>query len=938
MSITSSVGIVSGIDYGTLIDSLMELAKEPVTELTTRNTTLTAEQTAIKELSTSLLTVQYAVDNLAEEDLYQTCEAASSNESVLTATVTGSPAQGTYQYTVLQTAQQQQVVSSGFSSTSQSLGGGTVTIRFGDNVERSASLEELNGGSGVQRGKIRITDRSGTTAVIDLTGVQTIDDVLDAINNNDTINVTASVDGGSIILTDNTGETNSNLIVREVGKGTTAASLGLSGISVASNVATGEDLLQLSDDTLLSTLNDGNGVQVSSLLSDISYTLSDGTVGTIDFSPLESGGDEGQQETTLGDILDVINAANPTKLKAEISSDGKRIVLTDLTNSTGEFTLESQYGSSALADLGLDGEAVDGVITSRQLVGGLKTVLLSSLNGGDGVGDLGSLKLTDRSGASATVNLSTAQTLEDVINAINASGIGITAQVNDAKNGISLTDTTGKSTSTMKVEDADTESEGTAAALGIAADTAEGFVNSGDLHLQVVSEDTKLSDLNGGAGVALGKFKITTSSGHVAQINLANTGAETIGDVIREINSQTSYVVATINETGDGILLVDQDHGSGTFSVADVNSTTASDLHLTGTATVGDYGGTSSNLIDGSMTYSITLDSDDTLEDLQTKINDLGIGVTAATFNDGSSRPYRLTLTSDQSGKVGQFVVDTSGVSSMTMTETTAAQDALLVVGSSASSGLMVASSTNKFTGILSGVTLEVQQASSSPVTVTISASDTDLVASIQAMVDNYNTFRGTLTDDMAYDSDTAKAGALEGDSAALRLDTELSNLLSGRFSGTGSIKSLGELGITMNDDGTLTFDQTTFDAKFAEDRQGVKDFFTTADVGFSAKLSTLIDQLGGEDNSLLAVRADALDAKISDNQDRIDTLTERLDAQRERLVTQFAQVEVAIAKMQSNLELLDAISYLWDSSSSDSSSSSSSSSSSGSSNSSSSS
>jgi len=925
MSITSSIGVISGIDYGTLIDDLMELANEPVDRLTSRNETLSAEQTVIETLSTYLQTVRYAVNNLGSKDLFGQRDAATSNSGVLTATVTGDATEeGTYQYTVLQTAQQEQYVSSGLSSASQALGGGAVTIRFGDTGERSASLNVLNGGDGVQRGKIRITDRSGTTAVIDLSAVQTVDDVLAAITNNDTINVTASVDGGSLVLTDNTGQTASNLIVREVGSGTTAASLGLSGVNVAADTATGQDLLQISDDTLLSTLNDGNGVHVSSLLADIAYTLRDGTTGSLDFSPLASE-DEGQQETTLKDVLDVINQTDPTRLKAEISSDGKRIVLTDLTSGAGSFTLESQFGSTALADLGLDGEAVGGVITGRQLVGGLKTVLLSSLNGGSGVGELGSLKLTDRSGAFATVDLSGAETLEDVIDAINASGVGITARVNDARNGISLSDTTGSTAGNMIVEDADVPSEGTAVALGIAADTADGFVNSGDLHLQVVSEDTRLTDLNGGAGVALGKFKITTSSGHVAQINLANTGAETLGDVIREINRQTSYVIATINKTGDGILLVDQDHGSGTFSVADVTSTTASDLHLTGTATVGDYGGTSSNLIDGSTTYTIELEADDTLQDLQAQIEELNLGVTAGILDDGSSSPYRLTLTSGQSGRAGRFVVDTSGIASMTMTQTAAAQDALLVVGSSASTGVMVASPSNRFTGILSGVTLEVQQASSTPVTVTISASSTDLAASIQAMVTNYNTFREALNDATAYNSATDKSGALQGDSAALRLDTELSSLLSGRLSNAGSIKSLGELGIAINDDGTLSFDQETFEAKFEADQDAVKDFFTTADTGFSARFSQLIDQLGGEEDSLLSAKSDAIAAKIEDNQKRIDTLTERLEKQRERMVAEFAQVEVAIAKMQSNLDLLDSISYLW-SDSSDSSSSSSSS------------
>jgi len=271
-------------------------------------------------------------------------------------------------------------------------------------------------------------------------------------------------------------------------------------------------------------------------------------------------------------------------------------------------------------------------------------------------------------------------------------------------------------------------------------------------------------------------------------------------------------------------------------------------------------------------------------------------------------------------------VVDTSGISSLAMTEIAAARDALLSVGSSASGGLLLASSTNQFTGVLSGATLEVKQTSSSPVTITIGPSDTDLVASVKATVDNYNTFREKLGDDTAYDAATNQGAVLFGDSAALRLDTDLSNLLSGRFLGAGSIQSLGELGISINDDGTLTFDQAVLQAKFAADPQGVQDFFAAEDVGFSAKLTQLIEQLCGEENSLLAQRLKSLDAKISENQATIETMNTRLDKQRERLVMEFARVEAAVAKMQANLSILDSISYLWSNSSKSNSSSSSSS------------
>jgi flagellar hook-associated protein 2 len=910
--IQSTVGVVSGIDYGTIVDSLIKLAQRPVTTLTTRNDTLKKEQVAVTELSAYLLTVRYTTDNLGKTEVFEKRQATSSNESALTATVTGTPAKGTYQFTPIQTARQQQLLSSGARSKTDSLGGGTVTVRFGDNVERSPGLDLLNGGAGIQRGKIRITDRSGASAEMDLTSVQTVDDVLDAINGNTTINVTATTHGGSIRLTDNTGG-GSNLKVQEVGRGTTAASLGLAVINAAATVADGEDILKLTADTPLSVLNDGKGVLVSTVLPDISYTLRDGTSGSIDFSPLGSGGEKPQTETTLGDIVDAINAAAPGDLKAEIGVDGKGLVLTDLTDpgeGGGSFTLQSPFGSTALANLGLDRQAVGGVITGRQVVGGLKTVLLSSLNGGQGLGNLGSLQLTDRNEATDTADLSAASTLEDVIDAINAAEVGITARVNDAKNGILLSDTTGASTSHLIVADANVESAGTAAALNVAADTVKTSVNSGDLHLQVVSESTNLSDLNGGAGIALGKFTITTSAGHATEIDLAKDKPQTVGDLVKLINQKSGYVLAKINDTGDGIELIDLEHGSGTFRVAEKGSTTASDLHLLRAAVTRDYGGTMSNIIDGSMTQTIALAAGESLDDLETKINALSMGVNASTYNDGSSRPYRLALTSQRSGRLARFVVDTSALESLSLTETARARDALLAFGSSGSGApaMLLASATNKFTGALPGVTLQITQPSATAVSITVGASDTSVVAGVQALIGNYNNFREKLNDDTKYNAATNTGAVLFGDSAALRLDRELSQLLTSRLSGAGSVQSLRELGISLKNDGTLALDEATLQAKFADDPQGVQDFFAKKDVGFSAKMAVLIEQMTGQDVSLMAHRFKALDDTIDRNQDTVDAMNKRLEIQRERLTAEFARVEVAISKMQSNMSILDSI------------------------------
>ncbi len=904
--IQSSVGLITGVPIMDTVDALMSLASRPRDMLIARTRTLQSERAAVTELTALLLAVKYITDNLGKEDIFDKRQVSSSDSTRLSAISIGQPPKGTYQFTPLRMVQTQQWLTSGIQSDEAPLGGGKVTFRFGDHVQRSASLDLFGGGEGVTRGKILITDRSGAEAQIDLSAVLSVDDVIKAINSNTTIDVTAEAHGDGLRLTDNTGQTVSNLKVEEVG-GTTAASLGLAGIDVAADVADGEDMLWIYEDIDLRVLNDGNGIHTDHIFADIDYELRDGTTGSIDLSPIVSGSSDVDVELTLGDVLDVINAIDPAKLKAEIAPDGERLIITDLTVGSGEFQLSAAYESGALADLGLDGQAVDGVITGSRLLGGAKTVLLSSLNGGQGFGQLGTIKLIDRNGSQATVDLSGAETFTDIIDAINAAGVGITARVNQARTGLELVDTTGASAGNMVV--ASNDITVTAEKLGIAVNDDVTSVNTGDLHLQVISQNTLLSELNGGAGVAKNSFEIIDANGRRETLDLVEKSVETVGDLIREINRLGLDISADINATGDGILLRDTSTGGGSFQIVEGRSTTAADLYLLGESTEVEINFESVHVIDGSTTFTVELDDEDSLSDLRQKINDLDAGLNAMTFHDGSSKPFRLSLTSDRAGSAGALVIDTSGVN-FSMQETVRAADALLVFGDPAdpTTNVLVSSTTNKFRDVVPGVSMEIHNTSTTPVTITVGTTDADLIASVRVMVENYNRFREKLTELTAYNSETETRSILTGDPTALRLDTDLAYLLSGRFAGSGGIRSLATLGIDLKDDGTLDFDEAKLKSKYAEDPEAVKTFFLEEEFGLSAKFGDLLDRLTDEQSSLLTNRTSTLDKKIERNGERVVFMAERLNTQRDRLLKQFYNMEMAIAKLQSGLTALNAL------------------------------
>ncbi len=911
--IQSNVGLITGVPIMDTVDQLMQLAARPRDMLQERNNEIREKQAGITMLASLVYATKVSVTALGKESTYNQRKVASSDPGALMAMIDGDPPLGSYEFTPLQMAQSHKMLSTGFRSKTDPIGSGTVTVRFGDHVQRSASLNLLNQGEGIRRGKIRIVDRSGDAADIDLSAAQSLDDVLEAINGNSNINVTATTRDGSIRLIDNTGQTSSNLKVLEVNGGATAQSLGLGGIDVAADTADGADLLALFDEIDLADLNDGGGVTVSTSLPDIEYTLRDGTTGTIDFSVAQGSSENQEFDVTLGDVVDRINEQSEGKLLAEIAADGRRLQITDTTTGDGAFTLASLYGSEVVADLGLDTEAVDGVITGRRLIGGLRTVALSSLGGGRGLGELGLLDLTDRGGLSDSVDLSGAETLEDVVELINTASVNIRAQINAARNGFELFDHSGGTAGNLIVANGDETN--TADKLQIAADTAVNTVNSGDLHLQVISENTLLSSLNGGAGVALGRFTLIDSNGRERTIDLRDDEAETVGDVLRSINRQHLGARAEINETGDGILLRDTAGGGQTLRVLEAGGTTAHDLGLLRTAETVEVEGESQQHIDGSMTHVIAIGASDSLTDVVDLINGLGAGFSAGMLSDGSTRPWHLTLMSDQTGRLGSMVVDTSAAG-FRLDDIAQGQDAMLGYGPASTTGtnIIATSGDGKFDGLVEGLSLEMLSATGSTVSVEVSSSYSSLTAAAKNLVENYNRYRDELTRLTRYDPETDESAVLTGDVTALKMDIALTELVTGRFTTSSPFRSLEEVGIMFNDTGKLQFDELKFNEALAEDPDAVREFFLAEDVGVAARFAGTIERVAGEDEfSMLSRRLDAIDRQIADNEERLARMDASLERERERMLTQFYNMELAVARIQDNLTALDSISWITD-------------------------
>lgn len=907
--ITSSVGLVSGINTGAIIDSLMALSQAPVTLLQTQVNSFQAQQHAYSSLETQLTSLQLVGKSLELPATFLASTATSSDPNVLTATTTAGAPSGSYQFQVAQLVSAQQSVSNGFASTASPLQAGTITLGLGGgSLDAQTGLASLNGGAGVSSGQFRITDRSGKTDVIDTTGAVTLDDVVNKINTSLDISVQASIQNNHLVLTDSSGGSGS-LKVQDLAGGTAAQTLGIAQ-TVNANTLNGASINYLGSNSALSALNDGRGVRLSGGANDLAFTTADGSSFNVSLNGAQ----------TVGDVLAAINKASGGKVKASLASGATGITIADQTTGSGTLSVADANGSHAAEDLGIASAGASGTINGNQIVSGLDTVLLSSLNGGHGL-SLGRLALTNRGGAQSTIDLSGAKTVQDVLDTINGANAGVTASLNGAGNGIELQDTTGGSGS-LVIGDGDAAK--TAEGLGIAGtfDAATAVVNGGNLHLQYVSANTSLASYNGGKGVATGSFSITNASGASATIDLSSGTFNTIGDVLNAINAKNLNVTASINATGNGILLTDNSSGAGHLMVQGVNGTTAADLHLTGTA--------SANTIDGALQTTIQVNAGDTLASVQAKIQAANFGLAANIINDGSSTaPFRLSLTATHSGKAGQVVIDT-GTTGLQMRTLVQAQDAAVYVGGTGSGQpLLVTSSTNQLSNVIPGVTVSLLSASSQPTTLSITRDGTGVAKQLQTFTDTFNGLVDAINTYTQFDTTTNKAGLLLGDPTTQMIQQKMYEVFSAVVSSAGQFRTLGDVGLTLGDGAKITFNSDTFNSAFAQNPDAVKTLFSQSADGLGKVIDQSMTSLVDPTDGAITFENNTLTSQTTDFQQQITQLDSILSDKRAVLEQQFANMETTLATLQSQQAALGTITGFKPSTSSSSNSSSPSSSSS---------
>jgi flagellar hook-associated protein 2 len=297
-----------------------------------------------------------------------------------------------------------------------------------------------------------------------------------------------------------------------------------------------------------------------------------------------------------------------------------------------------------------------------------------------------------------------------------------------------------------------------------------------------------------------------------------------------------------------------------------------------------------------------------TLSQVAASINGASMGVAASVVTDTTGS--RLSLVSRTSGAAGEISLsaslnDDTTSAAIAFQQGMQGKDASLNVD-----GLDTTSASNTVTGLIPGVTFQILAVSANanvPVQVQITNDNTSIEQAFGNFVTAYNAVADDIKTQEGKDS-SGKPEPLYGDPTVALLQNQLTQgLLSGAAS--GSIKSLSQLGITVDQTGHLTIDGGTLDSALNSNFSDIQGFLQNAN-SFGSNFTSVLNGLSSSSTS------GAISLALKQNSAQESTLNDNITNQEQRIADDKSrlteQLNTANQILQSLPDQLNQVNQLY--------------------------
>ena len=391
---------------------------------------------------------------------------------------------------------------------------------------------------------------------------------------------------------------------------------------------------------------------------------------------------------------------------------------------------------------------------------------------------------------------------------------------------------------------------------------------------------------------------------------------------------QTLATSATTDSSGNGLNLLTV--ASSNSSVSATADTTASatqfslqvdqvaQAQVSVTAALENWPDSSGaiTIVNSSGTATEVDAASNSIPDVVSAINSADLGVTASAVNVGTdssgNTEYAIQLTSSETGSAGAFQIYagtsadySAGTATNLLTQTgadtvQAAQDAQITLWPGSAAAQTISSTSNTFTNLEQGISVTVSQPTTGTVTLTSSMDTSDIGSAASTLLSGINSIIGYITQQAAGSTTTSSSGsstftpgAFTGDLNLQSISQQLQQAVSTPV-GPNSV-SPSTYGITLEADGSVDFDQATFEAALASDPQGT----VAALQQIAGSVSQIASQASDPVTGTITTSIQAQQSTITNNQQAVTNWTKVLAGEQTQLQTEYSNLESTLSQLQ---------------------------------------
>jgi flagellar hook-associated protein 2 len=412
---------------------------------------------------------------------------------------------------------------------------------------------------------------------------------------------------------------------------------------------------------------------------------------------------------------------------------------------------------------------------------------------------------------------------------------------------------------------------------------------------------------------------ITAQETALTQLQTEVGTVETSFQALNDLDGVFSGVGATSSDTSVLNATTSSTATSGTHYV------TVNNLASTGVSYSDPVTGTNPTMSAGALTFTLgngaqqsinipgdtttdssgntTTSTTTTLANAAAYINTQNLGITASVITDASGA--RLSLTSTTSGSAASVAV-VSAPGGLNFTSV-AGQNANLTVD-----GVPVTSATNSLSTAITGVTLNLTGTSASPIQVVVAPDTTKITTAINSFVTAYNAVITDLNSQFAVTAGSTTnsntSGVLETDPAARMMQEQILSSISVITSDNATFKTLGQLGISMGDDGTLSVDSTTLPNALANNYSAVQSFFQdTSSTSFAGNFANMMSEMTDSNDSPIVLDLNSLKTSYTDDQNNINDLEANLADLQTSLTSTYSTLDALLQSFPSTMDEINS-------------------------------